>query len=271
MCRKSLMSHGPSSPCAWTARSPDGVNHPKWVCDLFIKTILQMCVDIYICIYNVYMCIHIYIYILYYAYVYISRFELNHPKHGHLSFEPQTSRNLSGLLTPQQLTPRSFLRLHGRSVRTGPCHEFLTVSAQLSGYQFRRVCAETKNYAKKTLEVSLIQKLEGDFFWKTLSDPWKLRIIAYYSAKLSLPGTLMGSLDCPTTSCANVCCNWATLAGQLGKKPPIWKHWGNMVPWLDWNRSTESCILYTENCCIRNWELEVLQFDVPVPCQSGWG
>jgi hypothetical protein len=67
------------------------------------------------------------------------------------------------------LTPRSFLRLHGRSVRTGPCHEFLTVSAQLSGYQFRRVCAETKKLCKKkkTWEVSLIQKLEGDFFENT--------------------------------------------------------------------------------------------------------
>ena len=182
ICRKSLMTHGPSSPCAWTARSPDGVK-PSQMSLWFVHKNYLTSVCRYI--YNVYMFIYIYIYMcILYAYVYISRFELNHPKHGYLSFEPPTSRNFSGLLTPQQLTPRSFLRLHGRSVRTGPCHEFLTVSAQLSGYQFRRVCAETKKLCKKKNMRSVFDtEIRGWFFLKTLSDPWKLRIVAYYSSQ----------------------------------------------------------------------------------------
>ena len=91
MCRKSLMSHGPSSPCAWTARSPDGVNHPKWVCDLFIKTILQMCVDIYIYVYIMCICVYIYIYYIMHMYILVTLnwiipnmaiFRLNHKRLG---------------------------------------------------------------------------------------------------------------------------------------------------------------------------------------------
>ena len=173
-----------------------------------------------------------------YAYVYISRFELNHPKHGYLSFEPPTSRNFSGLLTPQQLTPRSFLRLHGRSVRTGPCHEFLTVSAQLSGYQFRRVCAETKKLCKKKKNMRSVfdTEIRGWFFLKTLSDPWKLRIVAYYSAKLSLPGTL-------------ICSCFASRVVNL------WKPYYG-IPGLPYNQLCMECVLQQQYLGRTAWQKE---------------
>ena len=93
ICRKSLMTHGPSSPCAWTARSPDGVK-PSQMSLWFVHKNYLTSVCRYIYIYNVYMFIYIYIYMcVYYMHMYIlvalnwiipnmAIFRLNHQRLG---------------------------------------------------------------------------------------------------------------------------------------------------------------------------------------------
>ena len=157
------MAHLPRAP------GPRGLlmvsSHPKWVCDLFIKTILQVCVDIYI--YNVYMFIYIYIYV-YYMHMYIlvalnwiipnmAIFRLNHQRLGiSRVFWHRSSWHRALFFA---FTGVPFER--GHATNSSP---FLRSSQDINSGGF---VLKQKNYAKKKNMRSVFDtEIRGWFFWK---------------------------------------------------------------------------------------------------------